>query len=180
MSDQFWLFTGGPGTGKTTTLNMLANAGYPTRPEVARQIIQDQHAIGGTAHHQGDRATYLELQLSHEIGSFRTAAVEAGPVIFDRGLPDVAAYSLIVHEQILPHVTEACRRFRSNPTAFVFPPWDAIYALDAERKQDFAECLETDARCRQGYTAMGYKLVDVPFGSAKVRADFISETIKRA
>lgn len=47
----FYIFTGGPGAGKTTVLNELAKHNYGCIPEVARAIIKEQHATGGNALH---------------------------------------------------------------------------------------------------------------------------------
>ncbi len=41
----YFILTGGPGSGKTTTLNELAHRGFLTVPEVARAIIQKQNAL---------------------------------------------------------------------------------------------------------------------------------------
>lgn len=51
----FFIFTGGPGSGKTSVLNELAQRGYLIVPEVARAIIKQQQDIGGNAIHTGDR-----------------------------------------------------------------------------------------------------------------------------
>lgn len=36
----YYIFTGGPGSGKSTVLNILENMGYMTVREVARDIIK--------------------------------------------------------------------------------------------------------------------------------------------
>lgn len=59
MADRpdFHVITGGPGSGKTTLIDMLASQGFHHMPE-ARAIIRDQVAIGGTALPWADRAVY--------------------------------------------------------------------------------------------------------------------------
>ena len=43
------IITGGPGAGKTTLINALADAGYPTFAESSRQLIEQQSQLeGGT------------------------------------------------------------------------------------------------------------------------------------
>lgn len=41
-NDNYYILTGGPGSGKTTVLNLLADMGYLTMKESAREIIQRQ------------------------------------------------------------------------------------------------------------------------------------------
>jgi len=45
----FYIISGGPGSGKTSLINALARQGIPSMPEAGRAIIQDQMAIGGIA-----------------------------------------------------------------------------------------------------------------------------------
>jgi predicted ATPase len=89
-SDRFYIITGGPGSGKSTVIDALAERGISTVPEAGRAIIQDQVAIGGNALPWSDRGAFAELMLSWEMRSYRMALALSGPVIFDRGVPDVA------------------------------------------------------------------------------------------
>ncbi len=90
--DRLFVVTGGPGSGKSTLIAALAGHGIRSMPEAGRAIIQDQVAIGGEALPWSDRRAFAELMLSWEIRSYRAALRIDGPVIFDRGVPDVAAY----------------------------------------------------------------------------------------
>jgi predicted ATPase len=45
---------------------------------------------------------------------------------------------------------------------FVVPPWEAIYANDAERDQSFAEAVNVHARVVEWYRACGYTRCEVP------------------
>jgi predicted ATPase len=69
-SSHLFVITGGPGSGKTTLLKELDRRGYPCVPEVARQIIQEQVAAGGSALPWGDLALYAKLMLERSIQSF--------------------------------------------------------------------------------------------------------------
>ena len=43
----FFVITGGPGVGKTTLLETLAQQGFPYVPEIAREIIREQVSRNG-------------------------------------------------------------------------------------------------------------------------------------
>lgn len=43
----FFVFTGGPGAGKTSVIEALAAAGLTCMPEAGRQIIRDQMQLPG-------------------------------------------------------------------------------------------------------------------------------------
>ena len=91
-SDHLFVITGGPGSGKSTLIEALAGQGICTMPEAGRAIIQDQVAIGGEALPWSDRRAFAELMLCWEMRSYRAALRLSGPVIFDRGVPDVLGY----------------------------------------------------------------------------------------
>jgi predicted ATPase len=91
-SERLFVITGGPGSGKSTLIDALARRGVCSMLEAGRAIIQDQVAIGGEALPWADRRAFAELMLSWEMRSYRAALKRSGPVIFDRGVPDVLGY----------------------------------------------------------------------------------------
>lgn len=70
LCTNFFIFTGGPGSGKTAVLNELNTWGYLTVSEVARSIIQKQQADGGDAIHTGNRKAFRDLMLEQSIADY--------------------------------------------------------------------------------------------------------------
>lgn len=70
-------------------------------------------------------------------------------------------------------IKQAIEKYRYNSTVFLFPPWQEIYCHDTERKQTFAQAIETWEAVRQGYSECGYFVIDVPKISVEERALFI-------
>lgn len=173
MCDHLFVVTGGPGAGKSTLIEALARRGVGSMPEAGRAIIRDQVAIGGAALPWGDRALYAELMLGWELRSFHEAEAMAGPVVMDRGIADIAGYLTLIGLPVPAHVEEAARHFRYNRTVFLAPYWEAIFAQDAERKQDKAEAEATCRTVAATYAKLGYELVELPFASVEARADFV-------
>jgi predicted ATPase len=175
--DSLFVITGGPGSGKSTLIDALAGHGICHMPEAGRAIIQDQLAIGGEALPWSDRRAFAELMLSWEIRSYRAALRLSGPVIFDRGVPDVAGYLRLSGLPIPSHVDRAARMFRYHHRVFVAPPWPEIFAQDAERKQSFAEARATYEAMIETYSALGYELIPLPLDSVEKRVQFVLATI---
>lgn len=98
-------------------------------------------------------------------------------VFFDRGIPDLYSYSNKFCDDVTPEINEAVNQYRYNLQVFLFPPWPDIYCHDTERRQDFKEAVETDYAIKEGYTACGYSVLEVPKDSIKRRVDFILETV---
>jgi predicted ATPase len=171
--DRLFVITGGPGSGKSTLLDALAEHGICTMPEAGRAIIQDQVAIGGEALPWSDRLAFAELMLSWDIRSYRAALSLSGPVIFDRGVPDVLGYLRLSYLPVPSHVDRATQIFRYHRRVFVAPPWREIFALDAERKQSFEEAKATYEMMVETYAALGYDLIPLPLGSVQERTQFV-------
>jgi predicted ATPase len=142
-SDRLFVITGGPGSGKSTLIEALAKHGVSGMPEAGRAIIRDQVAIGGNALPWSDRHAFAELMLSWDMRSYDAALKLGGPVVFDRGVPDVAGYLRLSGIPVPLHVDRAARTFRYHRRVFVAPPWPEIFAHDSERKQSYEEAQAT-------------------------------------
>ena len=175
--ERFHVITGGPGSGKTSLIEALARAGYAHTVEAGRAIIQDQLAIDGPALPWRDPSAFAELMLSWELRSYRMAEAMAGPVFFDRGVTDLVGYLTLVGQPVPAHVTRAAERFRYNRRVFVAPPWSAIYAQDAERKQTPEEAVRTYEALVAAYSSCGYELVSLPLVSVEARVRFVLDAI---
>jgi len=169
----FHILTGGPGAGKTTTLEVLRARGFQCVDEAARQILKEQAAIGGNATHDGDQVRYRDLTLERSIAAFEAVAERAAPVFFDRGIPENLRYAVPDGAEPPAHVTQAIDRYRYGALVFIFPPWRAIYRHDEERKHDFAHAEWVFEAVGAAYRACGYRLAEVPRAPVEERVDFI-------
>ncbi len=169
----FHILTGGPGAGKTTTLDALRRRGFEVVEEAARKILKEQAAIGGNATHDGDQVRYRDLMLERSIADFDGVAERAAPVFFDRGIPELLRYAVPEGEETPAPLAEAIRSRRYGPLVFIFPPWRAIYRHDEERKHDFTHAARVFDDVGAAYRACGYRLVEVPLLSVEERVDFI-------
>lgn len=176
----FFVITGGPGAGKTTLLSALAAEGFATAPEGGRAIIRDQVAIDGPALPWRDRALFAELMLGWDMRSHAEARKRGGLVLFDRGVPDIAGYLSLSGLAIPAHLERAARQIRYRPLVFAAPPWRAIFAGDAERKQDFAEAERTFAAVTGAYRDFGYEPVELPLAGVAERVAFVRARIAAA
>jgi predicted ATPase len=178
--DRFVVITGGPGAGKTTLIDRLAAAGFGAKPEAGRAIIQDQLAICGPALPWLDPVLFTELSLGWELYGYRAAAERpgAGPVFFDRGLVDVAAYYRLLGKPTPGHLQRAAHTFRYNRTVFIAPPWREIYCTDTERKQTFDEGVYGYRLLAAAYPDYGYELVELPRVSVAQRVEFVLDVLR--
>ena len=177
MTNHLHVITGGPGSGKTSLIEALAGDGVRHMPEAGRSIIQDQVDIGGTALPWDDREAFATLMLAWEMRSYREAANAPGPIIFDRGIPDVIGYLRLCGLPVPPPAMRAAEQRRYAKRVFIAPPWPAIFEQDAERKQTLAEAEATYHAMVDAYSGLGYELVPLPLASVADRVMFVRMTI---
>ena len=121
----FFVFTGGGGTGKTALIEHLRAAGELTLDENIRAVIREQIEAGGSAVPWIDPKACCDLTTARDIADFDRLAGETGRVFFDRGLMDMYGTNGVPPS---PALVEAIRTRRYNRQVFVFPPWKDIYA----------------------------------------------------
>lgn len=166
------LITGAMGSGKSTLVRALAARGVRVVEEPARPILAQQRAYGGAGVPERDPRLFVELMLSRAIAAHGDSAAADGPVLFDRGVPDMIAYAALFGLDRAPY-RRAAAVFRYAPRAFVTPDWPEIYATDEERKMTWAEARAFGEALTAIYPELGYDLVELPRASPEERADFV-------
>ncbi|WP_144401721.1 AAA family ATPase [Isoalcanivorax pacificus] len=172
------VLSGGPGAGKTTLLNALGQAGFPVVPESGRAIIQAQQQQGGRALPWADRQAFARAMLARDSAHYAANDDAEGWVFFDRGIPDIRGYCRVAEIEEPPALDDGITRCRYYPTVFLAPPWPAIYAQDAERRQDFATATTTFEHMRRVYTESGYRTLLLPCCDVAGRRDFVLRALE--
>jgi predicted ATPase len=175
--DRFFVITGGPGSGKTTLIEALASSGLARSIEAGRAIIREQASVGGNALPWADRGAFAELMFNWEMRSYHWARSIKGPVIFDRGIPDVIGYLTLVKLPVPEYMDSAASQFRYHENVFIAPPWPEIFGQDTERKQTFEEAVETYDVMVETYATYGYNLITLPLVSVEERVQFVTKEI---
>lgn len=175
--NNFFIITGGPGSGKTTILEELKNRGFLTVDEVARQIIKEQLSTGGDAIHGKNQLKFLELMLSRSVDTFTQILEKERPVFFDRGIPELVGYCHLINYEVPRYLYNAVKLYHYNNKVFIAPPWKEIYLHDTERKQLWGEAVETYHHIENAYKELGYQLIEIPKGTVNERVDFILEQL---
>lgn len=173
----FFVLTGGPGAGKTSLLEALAGSGLRTMPEAGRAILRAHGSIGGPAAEAPDPLLFAELMLMHDIRSYEAACRATGPVIFDRGIPDLIGYLRLSGAAVPPHFVRAARIYRYADPVFHAPFWPAIYRTDEERRQPPQKAEATSREMVRAYRELGYEVVDLPRTDCEMRSIFVREWI---
>jgi predicted ATPase len=169
------IVTGAPGTGKTAVLEHVT--GVRTIAEPARQVLAEHRAANDAA--LPPHEVFVAMLLARAIEDFEAAGEAAGPVLFDRGVPDCIAYAEWLDTDT-GAAEAAARRYRYHPEVLLFAPWEEIYTTDAERSMTFA-MVEGFHGVQVGvYERLGYGIVEVPRVDIPARARFVEAWVARS
>lgn len=105
------VITGGPCTGKTTVVNMLAARGYKTTIEHARHYIDTQKIQGRTVEEILENKKIFQLKvLNMQIEE--ESKLDINELVFlDRALPDAMAYYEFLGLEYDDRLVEMCNRY---------------------------------------------------------------------
>jgi predicted ATPase len=166
------VITGAICCGKTTLIDMLADRGFPTLPEMARQHIEKEVAKGRTLDeifgNEADERAITDMQRQTEHGLRVTDLA-----FLDRALPDYLwTWRLFGMDpnELLPE----CFHHR-YASVFILDPFPL--ELDGARIEDDAWTVLFDEALVRDYSALGYDVVRVPVLSLEDRLEFALERI---
>lgn len=110
IETNWYVVTGGPSTGKTTTINMLAERGYKTAIEHARHYIDTMLVEGQSveelrSNKRAFQLGVLDMQIEQE------ASIDPKDLVFlDRAIPDALAYYRFLELTVDEVLKEALRK----------------------------------------------------------------------
>ena len=174
-SDTNWcVITGGPSSGKTTTVNILRERGYVTTIEHARHYIDTQRVTGRSveeirANQRVFQRGILDMQVDEERGLDPKALV-----FLDRALPDALAYYRFLS---LEPDADYLSLIRPSIYRAVFVLDLLPLAADYARTEDRAAQVEIHRLLTEVYTELGYRPRAVPPLPPGDRVDFILSTL---
>lgn len=172
----YYIFTGGPGSGKSSVLEAMALLGHCVVPEVGRQIIKQQIQQQGEALPWKDKQLYFELMFEQSLLDYHKQPQDV-LTFFDRGILDSIGYAYLEDLQLQPNHLTVAKTASYAPIVFIFPPWEAIYQKDAERKQDIETAKQTYLTLGKTYVDFGYTLIEIPCTTIEKRAEFILNSL---
>lgn len=168
----WYVITGGPGSGKTTTVNLLSKLGYKVTIEHARHYIDTQMQQGRTLeeikrNQEAFQKGVLDMQIEQE------ALLSPDEEVFlDRALPDAFAYYQFLKLPVTRNVMDALETW-DYKKIFVLDLLPLVQ--DYARREDEKAQKEIHRFLIDVYSALGYSIIRVPALSPIERVNFILE-----
>lgn len=169
-----FIFTGGPGAGKTTVLDALKARGFYCVPDVARAIIKSR--LDSRLSSRPEPLLFANSIFNIDVANYR-AAPSSEVCFFDRGAIDTLCMLHQCKALSDEEIDLNLRRYPYNSVAYLFPPWEEIYQTDDERDQTFTESVCVSETVKSWYCRCGYQVQEVPFGNINERVTFIERSV---
>ncbi|MBK9332000.1 MAG: AAA family ATPase [Ignavibacteria bacterium] len=177
IKNNYFILSGAMGGGKSAIIKHLRKKNYICIDEPARRILEEQRSVVGNGVPEKDPELFCQLMLSRSLHQFKSNADYEGPVIFDRGIPDLIAYADLFG--IIKNVyMNAAKIYLYNKNVFMFNGIEEIYTTDNERKMDFVAAEKFGFKVNDIYKELGYNVTEVPFLSEEERSEFIINMIE--
>ena len=170
----WYVLTGGPSSGKTTTVDMLRTLGYPTTIEHARHYLDLKRVQGQTV--EEVRARQLEFQHGVLAMQVENEALldPDGTVFLDRAIPDSLAYYRFLHLEPDRQLLDALELVSYRKTFIL----DLLpLAADYARTEDTEAQLRIHALLTEVYEALPAPVVKVPVLSQAERVAYILDRL---
>ncbi len=171
MAETNWyVITGGPGSGKTTTVNLLKERGYKTTIEHARHYIDTQRISGKTT----EEARSNQIQFQRSVLDMQIAEEQAlrpeDLVFLDRAIPDALAYHRFLK---LPEDEGLRNASRTVSYKKVFILDTLPLVKDYARTEDAEDQKAIHQLLAEVYESLKIPLMHVPVLPPDKRVDFI-------
>lgn len=170
------IITGGPGSGKTSLINVLKSLNYHCSPEASRQLIIEQVAKESDCLPWINLSPFAELVLERMIYLYKESSAY-DVTFFDRGIPDIIAYLKSASLPVSENYLDALANHQYHSTVFILPPWPEIYVNDDERWQTYKESEALYQVIKDTYNQLNFNLIEIPQLALKQRLAFILDHI---
>jgi predicted ATPase len=168
--NNWYVITGGPGSGKTTTVNLLKDMGYTTTVEHARHYIDTMRVKGKTV--EEIRKNQIEFQLKILDMQIEDEQLHSpDDIIFlDRAIPDARAYYRFLNIPEDPKLTGALKNV-SYKKIFILEPLPLVN--DYARTEDASAQKKIHVLITEVYESLGFPVVHVPVLPPEARISYI-------
>jgi len=170
IKTNWYIVSGAPGSGKTTTLERLASLGYAVSPEAARVMIDKAIKRGETIRQiRGDEAEFqkrvfrMKIEIENKIAPGKLTFIDGG------GLPAPIAYYRVAG--LAPSVV--VKEVKKRKYRGVFFLERLPYKKDYARVEDEGTAKVLHELLYRAYQELGCRVIRVPVGSIEERTKFI-------
>jgi predicted ATPase len=173
--NNWYVLTGGPATGKTTLLHALAETGFHTIHEAARQHIDDSYKNGILVEELRADEKRFQEEVARIKLNYETSLDPAKTIFFDRGMHDTVAYMNYYNYPLDTWLQEMIDA-STYKKVFILEPLD-VHKRDYARIEDEKFMGQINDLLFKAYSNAGMKPIVVPADTLDQRLKFIIKHI---
>jgi predicted ATPase len=169
IQTHWYAITGAPSSGKTTLINAIADLGYKTAPEIAREYIEKRLSEALSLDDIKKNANQMQRDIL-AISLKRERHLNKDELIFfDRGTPDSLAY--FKYYNLNSHTLEHDCQHRRYQKVFYCHPLPLV--KDNVRVENNQSAHSIGTLLMEAYVHLGYTLIELPPISTQERLQII-------
>lgn len=173
MSKHFpFIVSGGPGSGKSSLLDAIAQQGFMAFPEVPRLLIEEQSQLDDGILPWQQLGPFAELCFVKMLQQRQLAQAHEVMSFVDRAIGDICAY-LSLGELAIPETIQVQARQGYQPIVLFCKPTVQTYVQDEVRPYPFEQALVIHDELLRQYQTLGFHVVDIPFMAIEERVEFV-------
>ena len=165
----WYVITGSPSSGTTSTIKYLGKLGYYVIEEAARRIINEEIAKGKDVEEIRRNEGQFQKRVFKRKLELLEVATRDKIVFFDKGIPDSLAY----YEMNGLELTEVLNHCQEKLYRKVFFLERLPYRKDYARIEDEDTSERIEQLSRKWYVLLGYVVISIPVFSVRERANMI-------
>jgi len=170
-----YVISGGPGTGKTTTIESLRKEGFGILEETARKIAEKK--FPGKSVKEINPKDFQEEIFKLQVAQIEKIKDDKRIFFSDRGIGDTIAFYKLRVGQAPKEMWKYAKKIKYRGIFILdFLPF---YEKDILRQEDEEEQKKIHEEIIKTYKELGYDIVRVPFMSVKDRVNFIKSKVFR-
>lgn len=172
---KWYVVTGGPSSGKTTTLAELERRGYTVFPEAARVFIDQEMAKSRRLEEiRKDEAEFQRIVLKMKIENEKVISTDK-IIFFDRGIPDSIAYFKNLGLDV-KELMEFCEKKEYKK---IFFQEQVLFEKDYSRTETEETANKISRLLKESYEKLGYDVFVIPAVSVEKRVEIILSEINK-
>lgn len=174
ITPPWYVITGGPSSGKTTTVELLRGRGYEIAHEHASEIIAEELAKGRTLLEVRADGEWFQEEILRRQQEHEESLKPTQTVFLDRGIPDGLGYERFLGLVPNPELTKAAQA-TSYRKVFILDPLPV--KIDWNRHEDAETQRAIHDSIEAVYLELGNDVIEVPVLSPEERVKFILERL---
>ena len=175
MQTAHWhVITGAPCSGKTSVIRELERQGFQVVHEVARASIDRQLSQGQRLVQIKADILRFERHILHAKVKIESSLTKAGPIFFDRGVPDSIAYYVLEGLDPAEPLKHSCKTVYSK--IFFFERFELLQ--DDVRSEDEEIAARLNDLLLDAYKKVGYNVIMVPVMPVMDRVNLVLEAVQ--